>query len=413
MGAPELSAILRAGDRVLVGSGAGEPTRLTELLVARRHEIPDVEVLLGYTLPATIGPEHVPPLRVTVLGGYGATRALTDAGSAAVLPCHQSALPDLIERGEIRVDVVFVQCSPADENGNHSLGVTADVLQVAARRARVVVAEINDRMPYAYGDTTLPTTLIGHAVHTSRPLPEFRTSRASTVEHRIAERVAELVPDRAVLQVGIGRLPETAASLLRGRRDLGVHSGLLGDWVVDLVEAGAVTNAAKPIDTGVTVGGVLMGSRRLYDWAHHNCALSVRDSRYTHGAAVLARLDTLVTINGAIEVDLSGQVNAEVVGERYLGAVGGQVDYVRAGSTAPHGRSIIALPSTAAGLSRIVPRLSAGVVTTPRTDVDTVVTEHGVAELRGRTLAERARLLAEIADPGFRESLERYRHTRG
>ncbi|GAB3449375.1 acetyl-CoA hydrolase/transferase C-terminal domain-containing protein [Actinophytocola sediminis] len=397
--------MLRDGDRVLVGCGAGEPTALTELLVARRHELPDVELLLGYNLTGTIRPESVDPPRVTVFGGYGANRALTETGAARVLPVHQSALPDLVSAGDLRVDVVLVQCAPADAAGDHSLGVTADVLLAAARTARAVVAEVNERMPRTHGDTRLPAALITHAVHTARPLPELPPATPSTVDRQIAELVAGLIPDRAVLQFGIGRLPEAVAALLGDHRDLGVHSGLLGDWVVDLVESGAVTNAAKPIDRGVTVGGVLMGGQRLYDWAHENPALSVRDARYTHGAATLARLDTLVTVNGAIEIDLTGQVNAERVGERYVGAVGGQVDYVRAGSSAPHGRSILAFPAMAGGTSRIVARLATGVVTTPRTDVDTVVTEHGVATLRGRTLAERARLLAGIADPAVRADL--------
>ncbi|HEX2131122.1 MAG TPA: acetyl-CoA hydrolase/transferase C-terminal domain-containing protein [Actinophytocola sp.] len=400
-------AALRPGDRVLVASGAGEPAPLVERLLARRHEIPDVELLLGYNLAGTVRPELVDPPRVTVFGGYGANRALLAAGAARVLPAHQSTLPGLIESGELGVDVVFLQCSPVGADGNHSLGVTADVALTAVARARAVVAEINDRMPRTHGDTALPASMITHAVHTSRPLAELPPSTPSALERRVAERVAELVPDRAVLQFGIGRVPEAVAALLRDHRDLGVHSGMLGDWLVDLVEAGAVTNAAKPIDAGVTVGGVLLGTRRLYDWADENAALSVRGSRYTHGAATLARLDTLVTVNGAIEVDLTGQVNAELIGDRYAGAIGGQVDYVRGGSTAPHGRSILAFTAMAGRHSRIVARLASGVVTTPRSDVDTVVTEHGVAHLRGRNLDERARLLAGIADPAMREDLLR------
>lgn len=400
--------LLRPGDRILVACAAGEPTTLVEHLLDHRADLPDgVELLLGHNVTGTVRPEVVGPPAVTVLGGYGANRALVDAGAADVLPVHQSALPDLLAEGELRADVVFLQCAPADTAGYHSLGVTADVVLPAARAARVVVAEVNDAMPRTYGQTALHTSMITHAVHTSRPLPELPPATPSTVDNAIAEQVAELVPDRAVLQLGIGRIPQAVAALLADHRDLGVHSGLLGDWVVDLVEAGAVTNAAKRIDVGVNVGGVLLGTRRLYDWADENLALQMRDARYTHGPPVLARHDTLVTVNSAIEIDLTGQVNSETIGAAYPGAVGGQVDYVRAGGSARHGRSILALPATAKGKSRIVTRLAAGVVTTPRSDVDTVVTEHGIAHLRGRPLAERARLLAGIADPSVRDDLLR------
>ncbi|MGH3358330.1 MAG: acetyl-CoA hydrolase/transferase family protein, partial [Nocardioidaceae bacterium] len=246
----------------------------------------------------------------------------------------------------------------------------------------------------------------------SRPLPELARPGVGSVEAAIAEHAAGLVTDRSVLQLGIGKVPEAVAARLGGHRDLGIHSGFLGEWAMELVESGAVTNAYKPIDRGVTVGGTLMGSRRLYRWAHDNAALAMRDVRHTHAADVLARFDTFVSVNGAIEVDLSGQVNAEVIGDRYVGAVGGQVDYVRAGAAAPRGWSVIALPAATArsGRSRIVPRLASAVVTTARSDVDVVVTEYGAAHLRGQPLAERARRMIAIAAPAFRDELSRAVH---
>lgn len=403
----EMLELLRAGDHILVGCGAGEPTTLVDHLLEHRHELPaGVRLLLGYNLTGAVRPELVGPPEVVVLGGYGANRALVDAGVADVLPVHQSSLPGMVLSGELRVDVAFVQCSPPDADGFHSLGITADVTTAATRVARVVVAEVNDQMPRTRGPC-LPADAITYAVHTSRMLPELKPGAPSTVEQEIAEHVAELIPDRAVLQFGIGRIPDAIGRLLCDHHDLGVHSGLLGDWVVDLVEAGAVTNATKKIDTGVTVGGVLMGTRRLYDWAHDNPRLAVRGATYTHGASVLAELDNLVTVNGAMEIDLTGQVNAEVTaGGSYVGAIGGQVDYVRGGAASAHGRSILVLPAMVKSRSTIVPRLTTP-VTTARSDVDTVVTEHGVAHLRGRPLAERARLLAEIADPSVRDELLR------
>ena len=214
-----------------------------------------------------------------------------------------------------------------------------------------------------------------------------------------------------MIQVGIGAVPDAILRLLHDRRDLGVHSGMIGDGLVDLVEAGVVTNALKPIDAGVSITGALIGTRRLYDFVDRNPQIGMRSSSYTHNEAVLSRLTRLVTINSAMEVDLTGQVNAEQSGDQYLGGTGGQVDYVRAGSRSPGGRSIIALPATAKGgkVSRIVAALS-GPVTTARSEVDVIVTEFGAAELKGQTLAERARRLVGIAHPDFREELDRAAH---
>lgn len=404
----ELTSFLSPGDRVLVSAGAGEPTALTEMLVDQRHRLPEIDVLLGFTLAPTIPASHLSPLHVTVLGGFGTNAPLIDAG-ADVLPAHMSALPDLIAQQVLRVDVLMLQCGPVDERGMHNLGVTADLILEIASTARVVLAEVNDQMPRTFGDTELPTELITHQVNTSRALPELRATEPGPTELAIAAKVAELVPDRSVLQIGIGRAPEAVAAALRDHRDLGIHSGYIGDWALDLIDAGAVTNAYKPFDRGVTVGGVLMGSQRLYAWADENPALCMRSARYTHGASILAELETLVTINSAIEIDLTGQLNAEMAGDRYLGAVGGGVDYIRAGTQSRRGRSVVVLPATASKgtRSRIVQQMGRAVVTTPRTDVDVVVTEHGVAELRGQSLSERARRLTAVAAPAFREDLER------
>jgi acyl-CoA hydrolase len=227
------------------------------------------------------------------------------------------------------------------------------------------------------------------------------------VERAVAETVARLVPDRATLQLGIGGIPDALPGALRDKRGLGLHCGIIGDGAVDLVEAGIVDNRHKEIDPGMTVAMMLVGTERLYRWADRNPRLSVRRPSYTHDAATLAQLRRLIAINSAIEIDLTGQVNAETVDGRHLGFVGGQVDYARAALRAPEGRSILALPSTTRDgkRSRIVARLADGVVTTARSDADTVVTEHGIAELAGLTVAERARALIAIAAPAFRAPL--------
>jgi acyl-CoA hydrolase len=317
----------------------------------------------------------------------------------------------MIEQGLIGCDVAFVQVSPPDANGNHSFGLINDFVQAAVKKARVVIAEVNERVPFTFGDGVLPASRIDCAVQVSRTPVEVPPAKISETDLAIAKIVAGYVDDGAVLQVGIGATPDAILRLLHDRRDLGVHSGMIGDGLVDLVEAGVITNALKPIDAGVSITGALIGTKRLYEFADRNPKIGVRSSSYTHSDATLSRLTRLVTINSAMEVDLTGQVNAEQSGDQYLGGTGGQVDYVRAGSRSFGGRSIIALPATAKGgkISRVTTALS-GPVTTARSDVDVIVTEFGAAELKGQTLAERTRRLVAIAHPDFREELDKAAH---
>lgn len=402
----DLNQVLREGDSVLVASGAAEPLTLTESLAAQRHSLPDVTVLLGYTLTDTLRPEHLDRLSATVFGGYGHNAPLHAAG-ADLLPAHVSATPSLISSGALSVDVLLLQVAPpVRAGGDFNLGATADVLIDAAKAARAIVCEVNDQVPRTHGDTVLPADLVTHQIHTSRPLPELTIPPPGQTELAIAASVASLVPDGAVIQMGIGRVPDAAVRALSGHRNLGIHSGYVGDWLPALIESGAVTNRGKAVDDGVSVGGTLMGSQRLYAWADDNPTLSMRSARYTHAQEVMARHPCLVTINSAIEVDLTGQVNTEMVGERYAGAIGGAVDFARAGTASPSGLSIIALASTAGRgtRGRIVPSLAGG-STLGRADVDVVVTEYGVATLTGVPLRERARRLAAISAPDFREQL--------
>jgi len=304
-----------------------------------------------------------------------------------------------------------VQVSPADADGDHSCGLISDYVQAAVAQARVVVAEVNDQVPYTLGEK-LPASRIDVAVQVSRPPVEVAPAKVGETDEAIARFAAAYIEDGSVLQTGVGATPDAILRLLKDRKDLGVHSGMLGDGLVALVEAGVVTNARKPIDAGVSINGALIGTRRLYQWADRNPQMRMCATSYTHDAAVLARLEKLVTINSALEVDLTGQVNAEQSGSSYLGGTGGQVDFVRAGARSRGGHSIIALPATAKGgqISRITPTLS-GPVTTARTDVDVIVTEFGAAELKGQTLAERTRRLIAIAHPDFQEELDRSAHT--
>jgi acetyl-CoA hydrolase len=342
-------------------------------------------------------------------GAIAQNLKLARAGLLDVVPVHYSQLPQLFLSGACPVDVALIQLSLPDQSGRYSLGMANDYVLDIARRARVVVAEVNAAAPWSCGAALPDGVRIDHWIHSDREPARPVYAGGGDFADRIAARVAALVPDGATIEIGVGLLPDRIVAALSGHRDLGVHTGTIGEGLVDLVEAGVVTNARKPIDAGRSVVALLSGGRRLAAFAHHNSELEVRPAAYTHAPATLAQLDGLVAINSALEVDLTGQVNAEMVDGRYVGGLGGLVDFCRGAAGAVNGRSIIALGSTARGetVSRIVPRLDRSPVTVGRSDVDTIVTEWGVAELKGRSLAERARRMVAIAHPDFREMLER------
>ncbi len=404
----DLTRYIRAGDTVLVGQGAGEPRALVEALIEQRHDIGPVTVFVGGTNSGLWQPEHADVLRFVGFGAIGRTAVLSRAGVLDVLPVHLGSIPYLFESRTIPIDVVLCQLSTAHD-GRHSLGLVTDYVPAAVRMARTTIAEVNPHVPFTFGQTIDASDERLVAVDDDRPLASVKRRVPSDQDRAIAAHVAALVPDGATMQFGVGGTPDAVLDALGDKRDLGVHSGLISDAVVDLVEAGVVTNARKPIDTGLTVTGSIIGTERLYRWAHRNPSLLMQPVSYTHSPQVLSTFDTFFAINAAIEVDLGGQINAEMVNGTYIGAVGGQGAFARAGAAAPHGRSIIALPSTAADgtISRIVARLGDAVTTTPHADADVFVTEHGVADLRGATLRQRAERLIAIADPTHRDALRR------
>jgi acyl-CoA hydrolase len=319
------------------------------------------------------------------------------------VPAHYSVLPRLFAEGRLPGDVGLVQVAPPGPDGRCSLGIGADYAADAVRHSRVLVAEINHRMPPIAGTERIPLERFAAVVETDRPLPELAVRAPDAVDEAIAAHVAGLVSDGDTIQIGVGVLPSAILEGLAGHRDLGVHSGMVTDGVLRLVEKGVVTGARKEIDPGSVVTGAALGSAELYARLPQ-MPVAVRPASYTHAPAVLARLSRLVAINSALEVDLTGQVGAEVVGGRYLGGVGGQADF--SGAAARTGAcSIIALRSTAGGGSTIVPALRGAAVTTARADVDAVVTEHGIAWLRGAPLSDRGRRLAAIAAPEHRDAL--------
>jgi acyl-CoA hydrolase len=403
----DLSRFVKPGDTVFWSQGTAEPLTLTEALVKQRAAIGKLRVFIGPSYSQTLQPEYIDFLAIKSYCGIGSNQRLIQAGVLDILPCHYSQLSGWVADGSMGCDVALLSLAQ-NAAGEFSAGVANDYVIDAARRARVVIAEINDRLPWTHGADELRDLRIDCIVRNSRAVPELPVAVPGAVEQRIAAHASAFIGDGACLEMGIGSIPDTILASLRDRRHLGVHSGMFGDSVVDLVACGAVDNSRKPFDSGVSIAGLLFGSKRLYDFTDCNPSVKLRSANYTHNGTLLSQIDNFMAINSAIEVDLTGQVNAEILGGRYFGAIGGQVDFVRAANLARGGRSIIALPSTAKHdtLSRIVSKLSNGVVTTGRADADIIVTEWGSAELRGCTLRERAKRMIGIAHPAHRESLE-------
>ncbi len=398
----DLARHVRPGDTVVWGQACAEPRALTRALVD--SGIP-VRCFVGIPVSSSVAGELPGSIEVISYCGTGTNAALHAAGRLDVLPVHYSSLPALLSTGSLHADVVLVQVSAADENGRHALGLADDYLSDAVGTARVVLAEVNARVPFTEGAATLGPEQITASIHVDEPIAELPTPSFDAATLGVARQVAGIVEDGATLQFGIGGLPSACLQALGGHRDLGIHSGIVNDAALDLIESGAATGARKTLDPGVAVGGLLAGTQRLFRFADRNPRLALRPTRYTHGLDVLAASYKMTAINAAIEVDLTGQVNAETIGRRYVGAVGGAVDFLRGANASRGGLPIIALPATARGRSRIVARLD-GPVSTPRSEPVVVVTEHGVADLRGLSLQQRAARLIAIADPAHRAELD-------
>lgn len=409
----QLRALVRPGDTFWWGQATAEPRTLTRTLVEHRHQLAQggrLGVFVGLGLSDTLQPAHADVLDFCGYAASGPHRALAKAGVLDIIPSHYSHLPDLIDQGLIAADVVFVQVSQPDSQGRYSLGLVQEYLPAALRKARVIVAEVHPEVPWTYGSTYLRADDVDLLVPAELPLLDMARSAPGVTEQAIAQHIAERVEDGSCLQLGVGNLPEAVLAALRHHRDLGLHSGAIGDGIADLAEYGVLTNARKNIDSGVGTAGILMGGSRLRRWAHSNPQLQLRGTDYTHNAQVLASIDRLVAINSAIEVDVTGQINAEVAGGVYMGAVGGAMDFLRGAARSKGGLPIVALPSTAKAQSRIVAQLS-GPVSTPRADAGLIVTEYGVADLRGQPLSRRVRHMVDIAAPEHRDHLERQAHS--
>lgn len=399
--------LLAPGDHIVCGQAAAEPLTLTRKLVAEGPGVPEVTVFLGATMTRTFDGALPPGLRFLSYGTLGHNASLADRGLLEVLPDRYSRIAALFQSCHLRADVVLLQLAPAPPGRRPSLGLAHDYCVDATRQARLVVAELNPAVPWTHG-AEIPVDLrIDRWVQADVAPLAVPVAAGGEAELAIGRHVAGLVPDGATLQAGFGSLPNALFLQLRQHRDLGLHSGVFGDAAALLVQQGALTNTRKGVDAGVSVANTVIGSAELYRWVHDNPAVQVRPGTSTHAPDVLARVRCLHAVNGALQVDLTGQVNSEAVGGRQRGGIGGLLDFCHAARQSDSGgRAITVLPATADGgrLSRIVVELE-GPATLGRADVDVVVTEFGVADLRHATLGQRAERLIAIAAPAFRDSL--------
>lgn len=401
---------IHSGDRVVVMHACGEPSYLLEAMVNNYEAYRDVEIvhMVAMGKAEYCKPEYDGHFRHNALFVGGTTRTAVAEGRADFTPCFFFEVPGFFH-SVLPVDVALVQVTPPDENGQCSLGISVDYTYEAVMSAKTVIAQVNEAMPFTCGRSTVPVEKITSFVPHTEPIIELTPPHIGEVERAIGRNVASLVRDGDTLQLGIGAIPDAVLHFLRDKHDLGIHSEMFSDGVVDLVEAGVITNAKKTLHPGKFVVTFLMGTRRLYDFADHNPDVYMAPVDYVNHPQVVAQNDNMVSINSAVQVDLMGQVCAESIGLRQISGTGGQVDFIRGAAQSKGGRAILAFPSTAAHgtASRIVALLDEGAaVTTCRDDVDYVVTEYGVAALKGRTLRQRARALIEIAHPDFRDALK-------
>lgn len=401
---------LRDGDFIIVPTGVGEPPTLLSALSEQRRRFRDIKVgqilavrKFGYFDPETV--EHV--RHVSFFYG-GASRAGGQAGWIDFIPSYFSEMPALIARGQIPVDVVFAMASTMDAHGYFSLSLSADYTMAAVAKARAVVLEVNPNVPFAFGNCHVHVSQVAALVESSEPVLEVGLPQIGAVQQAIGRHVAEMIEDGSTLQIGYGGIPDAVVMQLTGKRDLGVHTEMIGDGILSLVEAGVVTNARKNHLPGKMVATFALGSQKLYRFMDRNPGLEMHPVDFTNDPYLAGRNDKLVAINASLQVDLLGQCGSESLAHLPYSGTGGQVDFVRAANRSQGGKAFIVLPSTAKddSISRIVPTLSPGThVTTGKNDINYVVSEYGVAQLRGKSAAQRALEMIAIAHPDFRAEL--------
>lgn len=404
---------VESGQRVYIHNGCAEPTELVKALTRRGPLLHDVEVMhmatmgiADYSLPIYEG--H---FRTSALFIGGNVRRAVQEGRGDYTPIFLSEIEGLFSSGAVPIDVALLQCTPPDAYGYMSLGPAIDVSLTVAQYARHVIVEINDQVPRTLGDAFLHVSRVDAFIETSHPLAEYPQHEVTEQHRAIARNVAALIPNGATIQTGIGGIPEATLALLKNHKDLGIHSEMVPDGAIDLIQSGVVNGERKTLHPGKVISGFVLGGKRLFDFIDNNPIFEFHRTAYCNDPFIIARNDRMVAINSAIEVDLTGQVCSDSMGQTPYSGIGGQVDFLRGAARSKGGVPIIALPSTAKNgtVSRIATMLQPGAgVVTSRGDVHYVVTEHGVAYLHGKTLCQRAEALIEVADPKFRGELEEF-----
>lgn len=406
----EAAKLIKSNDRVVLGHACGEPKLVVDAMVERAGELENVEVvhMVAMGKARYCQPEYAQSFRHNALFVGAATRNALKEGRGDYTPCFFHEIPGLFRNNVLLVDVALVTVSPPDRHGFVSLGISVDYTRQAVLSAKTVIAEVNPNMPRTGGNSFLEVTDIDYFVLSEEPLYQLSPPEITEVERAIGENVASLIKDGDCLQLGIGAIPDAVLSFLGDKSDIGIHSEMVSDGVMNLVKKGVINCRRKTLHPNKIVITFAMGTPEFYRWLDYNPLIECYTVDYTNDPFVIARNDNMVSINSALAVDLLGQVAADTLGPYQFSGVGGQVDFVRGAARSSRGRSIIAMPATAAqgNASRIVPSLAPGqAVTTSRNDVDYVVTEFGVAKLKGKTVRDRARSLIEIAHPAFRDEL--------
>jgi len=415
--AEEAVKVIKSGNRLFLTGNVSVPQTLLAALVKHAPNVQDVEVCQALTVGSAdyVGPEMEGHLRVNSMFISANIRKAVQEGRADFTPVLLSEFPLLFKRGILPVDVAVIHVSTPDEHGFCSLGVEVGLTKSAAESAKIVIAEVNEQMPRTLGDSFIHVSRLTHIVPVNYPIPEHKMTAEgdSEIIQKIAGHVASLIPDGATMQLGIGSIPDAVLKFLSDKKDLGIHTELFSDGVIELVNAGVLTNARKSLHPGKIVAGFILGTGRLYNWVNDNPMVEMHPTEYVNDPFIIAQNDRMVAVNSAIEVDLTGQVCADSIGPKLFSGVGGQLDFIYGASRSKGGVPIIALPSTAimkdgTPVSKITNMLKhgAGVVTT-RNHVRFVVTEFGIADLYGKTIRQRAQALIKVAHPQFREDLER------
>lgn len=409
--AAEAVQIVKSGDRVYVQAAAATPTILTKALSERASELRNVEICHLHTEGDApyANPELAESFHVNSFFIGGNVRHTLKAGNGSYTPVFLSELPHLFRKKVVLLDVVFIQVSPPDSHGYCSLGVSVEASIAAIESAKTVIAQVNPNMPRTFGDGILHVSEIDYLVEVDIPIYGHDVVPFTEVEEKIGEYVASLIDDKSTLQMGIGSIPNAALSKLTNHKNLGLHTEMFSDGVIDLIKSNVIDCNYKDVSRGRVLATFLLGSKRLYDFVHDNPFIELKESSYVNDSARIRKNPKMVAINSAIEVDLTGQVCADSIGSKMYSGVGGQMDFIRGASLSPGGKAIIALPSiTKRGESRIVPYLKqgAGVVTT-RSHVQYIITENGIADLYGKTLKQRVKEMVKIAHPTHQEQVEK------